>query len=361
MHTSFNLGFSNDMSMELFDIDEHEYEQDTNHDIPYEDESFSLNLQAHQANTFGYFNYTYPSFPQYTSDPFQNPGIQIGYANPSNIADSVEHHFHSFQQQQNTRRYDVQAQGRRDTSRTIQPTIASAPYIKATQVPIPSTDISLPVIHKPTPLPPSRKANSMILPAAPSLNIPEPSNDCSVCLCQNPSSLAVLKPCDHPLCSACLTSALNIVGEKDMECAVCKRGVEDFKLVVNPKNKTTPSITRMISKFSNLHGTQLGTDAQKDGMKGASFDPSFSSPPSSDVVASSAVHAEGDSFGDLEAGFDFGIDFSPNEIRASTPKPENGASFDINAHPSENMYQQVSKDSVVVLRIDNVPWVCCLI
>lgn len=41
------------MSMELFDIDEHEYEQDTNHDAPHEDESFSLNLQAHQANSFG--------------------------------------------------------------------------------------------------------------------------------------------------------------------------------------------------------------------------------------------------------------------------------------------------------------------
>ncbi|TFY76946.1 hypothetical protein EWM64_g7067 [Hericium alpestre] len=52
---------------------------------------------------------------------------------------------------------------------------------------------------------------------------------CSVCGLA-PSSLAVLDPCSHVLCSACLTSALNIVGEKDMECAVCKAGVSNFML-----------------------------------------------------------------------------------------------------------------------------------
>ncbi|KAI0065267.1 hypothetical protein BV25DRAFT_1822416 [Artomyces pyxidatus] len=52
---------------------------------------------------------------------------------------------------------------------------------------------------------------------------------CSVCG-NSCSSLAQLEPCSHALCSACLTSALNIVGEKDMECAVCKKGVANFHL-----------------------------------------------------------------------------------------------------------------------------------
>ncbi|KAA1473657.1 hypothetical protein DENSPDRAFT_285976 [Dentipellis sp. KUC8613] len=64
------------------------------------------------------------------------------------------------------------------------------------------------------------------------------TSTCTVCGLA-PTSLAVLEPCKHILCSACLTSALNIVGEKDMECAVCKKGVDDFKLrsaaKTNPK------------------------------------------------------------------------------------------------------------------------------
>ncbi|KAI0646377.1 hypothetical protein C8Q79DRAFT_962291 [Trametes meyenii] len=55
-----------------------------------------------------------------------------------------------------------------------------------------------------------------------------PSN-CSVCGLSK-GSLAILRPCSHPLCSACLTSALNIVGEKDMECAMCHQKVDDFSL-----------------------------------------------------------------------------------------------------------------------------------
>ncbi|THH13618.1 hypothetical protein EW146_g6620 [Bondarzewia mesenterica] len=65
-------------------------------------------------------------------------------------------------------------------------------------------------------------------------------SSCSVCG-QTSSSLAVLDPCSHVLCSACLTSALNIVGEKDMECAVCKIGVADFHLRTSGMNGSTGS------------------------------------------------------------------------------------------------------------------------
>jgi hypothetical protein len=49
-----------------------------------------------------------------------------------------------------------------------------------------------------------------------------PHTVCSVCGCAG-DRMAVLVPCKHLLCSACMTSALNIVGEKDIHCAVCAR------------------------------------------------------------------------------------------------------------------------------------------
>ncbi|KZT28124.1 hypothetical protein NEOLEDRAFT_1161300 [Neolentinus lepideus HHB14362 ss-1] len=61
------------------------------------------------------------------------------------------------------------------------------------------------------------------------------STNCSVCG-RSANSLAILVPCSHPLCSGCLTSALNIVGEKDMQCAVCKTGVDNFHLRNVPVN-----------------------------------------------------------------------------------------------------------------------------
>ncbi|KAF8434553.1 hypothetical protein L210DRAFT_3649054 [Boletus edulis BED1] len=56
-----------------------------------------------------------------------------------------------------------------------------------------------------------------------------PHTTCSVCGCAG-DRMAVLVPCKHLLCSACMTSALNIVGEKDIHCAVCKTFVNDFEL-----------------------------------------------------------------------------------------------------------------------------------
>ncbi|EJD05485.1 uncharacterized protein FOMMEDRAFT_165895 [Fomitiporia mediterranea MF3/22] len=55
-------------------------------------------------------------------------------------------------------------------------------------------------------------------------------NMCSVCSATS-SPLSVLVPCEHLICSSCLTSSLNIVGEKDMRCATCDKSVEDFRLL----------------------------------------------------------------------------------------------------------------------------------
>lgn len=53
---------------------------------------------------------------------------------------------------------------------------------------------------------------------------------CSVCSAST-SPLSILIPCNHLICSSCLTSSLNIVGEKDMRCATCEDPVENFKLI----------------------------------------------------------------------------------------------------------------------------------
>ena len=53
------------------------------------------------------------------------------------------------------------------------------------------------------------------------------------------SSLAISQRHKQPLCSACLTSASNVVGEKDMQCAVCKQSVANFKLVFLPGERWT--------------------------------------------------------------------------------------------------------------------------
>ncbi|KAI0053211.1 hypothetical protein FA95DRAFT_1552708 [Auriscalpium vulgare] len=74
---------------------------------------------------------------------------------------------------------------------------------------------------------------------------PPPRDESSCSVCGNASSsLAELEPCSHVLCSACLTSALNIVGEKDMECAVCKKGVANFQLRSSGPKSGSPSAHR---------------------------------------------------------------------------------------------------------------------
>lgn len=77
-------------------------------------------------------------------------------------------------------------------------------------------------------------------------NVPSaksPHTACSVCGCAG-DRMAVLVPCKHLLCSACMTSALNIVGEKDIHCAVCKMFVNDFELQTVPDDDTSPSSVR---------------------------------------------------------------------------------------------------------------------
>jgi hypothetical protein len=166
-------------------------------------------------------------------------------------------------------------------------------------------------------------------PPAPRMPSPKPEflaatappnpKQCSVCA-RRSVSLAVLSPCAHPLCSACLTSALNIVGEKDMQCAVCRRAVTDFKLVVVSPASSEESSSVSGSSNEGERPALGARDVNQEGMKGKSFfEPMWSSPGSSVV--------EG---------------LAP-PVRASTPK--------------KGTQVKTDGSEIVVLRIDNVPWV----
>ncbi|KAI0711189.1 hypothetical protein C8T65DRAFT_647830 [Cerioporus squamosus] len=150
-----------------------------------------------------------------------------------------------------------------------------------------------------------------------------PASNCSVCGLAK-GSLAILKPCSHPLCSTCLTSALNIVGEKDMECAMCHAKVDDFILCKNgPEigaHATAESkLQRIIEECSEIEEFDSGIGLLPSGFTGKG-------------VVDLNLFDEDELFMDRAQG-------------ASTPVASPHVSF-TSGKASER----------VVLRIDNVPW-----
>ncbi|KIJ63146.1 hypothetical protein HYDPIDRAFT_113724 [Hydnomerulius pinastri MD-312] len=149
---------------------------------------------------------------------------------------------------------------------------------------------------------------------------------CSVCG-RSGGRLAILEPCKHPLCSACLTSALNIVGEKDMECSVCKTCVNDFELQVvgsddEASSSTTSQHTRRSPTFSDSAASPLQQRAVRNDytLLPSAFDPR----PLPSLMATMSLY--------------------DNQTRALSPPT-------LPPLPSE-----MQRGENIVLRIDNVPW-----
>ncbi|KAJ4468797.1 hypothetical protein J3R30DRAFT_1606228 [Lentinula aciculospora] len=160
-----------------------------------------------------------------------------------------------------------------------------------------------------------------------------PLHCCSICARKPPSltRLAILTPCGHALCPTCLTSALNIVGEKDMECAGCRAKVADFKLVsINADEAAT-------EKAEDVFAAQ----EQKRGFR----DNSLHIGNLDEVSPTFDISSLNES--DL---------FSDENVRASTPPPKvKGMRRDSGLRPVPGAGQAAEQDPVV-LRIDNVPW-----
>ena len=367
-----NLSLNHDTSLDLFDIDENdfEYEYDYQQTRQTDDDSFSLDLQGHTANTFAYPTYTHQAFPAQSpfADPFQPSGVGMGLGNGhvlSSISESIEQHFNAAQQQgyqADPSRGGFYAYGsdvpvQREHQVYPQPAYVPLP-------PVPGRPFHY--ISAPVPERPFNTAKDLAIKKNPSppttspVSYPpiDPHSECLVCLAPRPSTLAILQPCLHPLCSTCLTSALNIVGEKDMECAVCKRAVADFKLVVG-SGKASPGgqLDSSFEKANKKTTTTTKVQNMKDqtDLKGKSFiDPLFSSPGSATThdTASSSGESE------LDSAFEFGLDFG--ELRASTPKFEQQQQHlapDLSNQSINGGRGEKKGDSNAVLRIDNVPWV----
>jgi len=78
------------------------------------------------------------------------------------------------------------------------------------------------------------------------------ASSCLVCG-RSSSRLVIIDPCKHAHCNACFTSALNIVGEKDMECAVCKASVVNFAFHnVSDYETVKPSVSPQSNYFPTL-------------------------------------------------------------------------------------------------------------
>ncbi|RDX54593.1 hypothetical protein OH76DRAFT_1397941 [Lentinus brumalis] len=152
---------------------------------------------------------------------------------------------------------------------------------------------------------------------------PAPASNCSVCGLAK-GSLAILKPCSHPLCSTCLTSALNIVGEKDMECAMCHAKVDDFTLCKSGPEVGAPAtaeskLQRIIEECSEIEEFDSGIGLLPSGYAG-------------NGLVDVNLFDEDELFMDRAQG-------------ASTPVASHHTFF-TGGKPAER----------VVLRIDNVPW-----
>ena len=370
-----SLTLESDTSLDLFDIDENDFEYEQDYQGPQLEDSFSRSLHAHNATTIGY-----PTFsphhqpghqPNYSNsiitfaDPFQPMGVAHGLSSGhvlGSIAESVEQHFHAtrqqpihnqFYQERHQHPHGFYSQSSCPQPRYSQgmphayPTPSFVPLPQASMLSFPAAPTQPNLTHERAFANPSTQPSPVML----SEHSASPS-DCSVCLASRPSSLAVLQPCKHPLCSACLTSALNIVGEKDMQCAVCKQSVADFKLVIeSSKGEMDASRT---SSSKGDHATTKPSLNEKTGsdMAGKSFmDPLCSGSPGSSTAYD---HENSSGSGDLDSAFEFGLDFG--DLRASTPRMEQQMQ-DTCASVTTGQRAINKGENYVVLRIDNVPWV----
>ncbi|KAL5476813.1 hypothetical protein ACEPAI_2999 [Sanghuangporus weigelae] len=144
-------------------------------------------------------------------------------------------------------------------------------------------------------------------------------NMCSVCSAVS-SPLSFLDPCGHLVCSSCLTSSLNIVGEKDMSCATCDKPVRNFRLL------TPLKIAASIPKESE-NADRSNTNSEEEENEAIRLLPS--------------------------AMEDFSIsrDVKANQEIASIEDASQKNSPTPTVHSIDKRVRDVA-----VLRIDNVPW-----
>lgn len=85
--------------------------------------------------------------------------------------------------------------------------------------------------------------------------------DCVACDSAT-DDLVILSPCGHFICSRCLTSSLNIVGEKQFACMRCRVPVKDFSFVsASDLGLYWSTLSAKQSKSSNISTTKHMTQS----------------------------------------------------------------------------------------------------
>ncbi|KAF5369333.1 hypothetical protein D9758_002804 [Tetrapyrgos nigripes] len=387
VHTpSQNIPRNNDTSFDLFDIDENDYEFEyqaqenayTNQQsLFFDQDEYELELEypsipvsrssvQHPPASSEYS--TYPPglgldrhatahvttsahmLPLFGQPTFADPGI----TNSGHPADSVERYWSQYHQQPQYNAYtdfthsnpanpalhhQTQLRHAPSVHQGLRvPSSASSTYHRSSNSPCPSHDSyhSTEIGRAPLALPTPRSISAVSRDDT-STEDQKPTS-CSVCSRTQLARLAILSPCGHPLCSSCLTSALNIVGEKDMTCVVakCGKAVEDFTLVSVNSNPGT------IMDFSSSMSTKV--DKEDEGAKdfAAGLDSAFD-----------FTEVDFDLPSDVEQEFDLQDGFG---MRASTPPPALTRTKNSTSCSESTKTKSFKSKEAVVLRIDNVPW-----
>lgn len=178
------------------------------------------------------------------------------------------------------------------------------------------------------------------------------ANYCSGCGSSSSSNasassitLSYLQPCQHAICHQCFTGMLNIVGEKGLECPMCKGQVTSFDVQVDSHHqpsslpsgptsaKTTPAYH---SSERKAIATAAGATTKMRTTTGqAPTTPTFASVLSAKKKTKAAGLATADDV-------------------FSTATPSRFAIGDISLTPAST---STTSTDPPVLRIDNLPWV----
>ncbi|KAK7451099.1 hypothetical protein VKT23_012775 [Stygiomarasmius scandens] len=389
---SQNVPRNGDASFDLFDIDENDYEfeyhnQNQAHldeqSLVFDQDDYELELEypsipvsrpARQL-PLDYPNYPpglglgpqpsvhHPSsqmLPLFGQPTFSDPGILNSgvFVNSMNgrMVDSFERHWTQYQQQ-NQSHYDnpyssrngsvlqhqshsqthygpVATRGQRlpSSSATLSPALSD--YRSPSQSSFRGPDVGRAPLVSPTP-----SHSLSVVSTEVSSVIDRNPTSCSVCSRTQLDRLAILSPCGHPLCSSCLTSALNIVGEKDMTCVVAKCGkpVQDFSLKVISSNDPLEEKKTNTSRLDRVV-TSEDEAAAKDFAAG--LDSAFD-----------FTETDFDLPFDVDGEFDIHV---AGNMRASTPPPSSASRLRESVKSKDG--KRGRAEALVVLRIDNVPW-----
>ncbi|KAG8898726.1 hypothetical protein FRC01_010787, partial [Tulasnella sp. 417] len=180
------------------------------------------------------------------------------------------------------------------------------------------------------------------------------SNDAPAATAASSSSptvtLSYLQPCQHAICHQCFTGMLNIVGEKGLECPMCKGQVTSFDVQTDYHHSASLSIGTPPAKTTsanhpserNFAATAAGpalTKVKTTATTAGHLPPTFASVLNSKTKMKSAMLATAD------------------EVFSSTFLPSSSNVGDVSsttAAPSST--SSTTTPELPVLRIDNLPW-----